>query len=165
MEVHPGWTVGCLMLIWGTWTQAKVTARSYLMKPREEWETPLNWTRAWESWTLQTIPGVACHPICDSGTVDLPRTFPKQIVLPASWRESTKFDIIKRHIMGLPGGSVVKNVSLNAGDMGLNPESGRCLGGGNGSPVQNSCLGNPMDRGTWWAVAHGVAKSRTRWAS
>ena len=36
------------------------------------------------------------------------------------------------------------------------------LGEGNGTPLQHSCLENPMDRGTWWAVVHGVAKSRTR---
>ena len=35
-------------------------------------------------------------------------------------------------------------------------------GGGNGSPFQYSCLENPMDRGAWWATAHGVSKSRTR---
>ena len=35
-------------------------------------------------------------------------------------------------------------------------------GEGNGSPLQYSCLENPMDRGAWWAVVHGVAKSQTR---
>ena len=33
---------------------------------------------------------------------------------------------------------------------------------GNGTPLQHSCLKNPMDRGAWWASVHGVAKSRTR---
>ena len=33
---------------------------------------------------------------------------------------------------------------------------------GNGTPLQYSCLENPMDRGAWWAVVHGVAMSRTR---
>ena len=32
----------------------------------------------------------------------------------------------------------------------------------NGNPLQDSCLGNPMDRGTWWAAVHGITKSRTR---
>jgi len=32
----------------------------------------------------------------------------------------------------------------------------------NGNPLQDSCLENPMDRGAWWAILHGVAKSRTR---
>ena len=36
------------------------------------------------------------------------------------------------------------------------------LGEGNGTPLQYSCLGNPMGRGAWWATVHGVAKSRTR---
>ena len=36
------------------------------------------------------------------------------------------------------------------------------IGEGNGTPLQYSCLGNPIDRGAWWAAVHGVAKSRTR---
>ena len=36
------------------------------------------------------------------------------------------------------------------------------LGEGNGTRLQYSCLGNPMDRGAWWAAVHGVAKSQTR---
>ena len=36
------------------------------------------------------------------------------------------------------------------------------IGEGNGNPLQNSCLENPMDGGAWWAAVHGVAKSRTR---
>ena len=59
---------------------------------------------------------------------------------------------------------VVKNLPANAGDIrdvGLIPGSGRSPGGGNGNPLQYSCLGNPMDRGAWWATVHGVAKSRT----
>ena len=43
--------------------------------------------------------------------------------------------------------------------MGLIPESGRCPGGENGNPLQYSCLGNPMDRGAWWATVCGVAES------
>ena len=45
------------------------------------------------------------------------------------------------------GGSVVKNLPSSVGDAGLVPGSGRLPGEGNGSPVQYSCLGNPMDRG------------------
>ena len=36
------------------------------------------------------------------------------------------------------------------------------IGEGNGTPLQYSCLGNPMEGGAWWAAVHGVAKSRTR---
>ena len=47
---------------------------------------------------------------------------------------------------GFPGGSVVENPPDNAGDAGSIPESGRSPGGGNGNPLQYSCLENPMDR-------------------
>ena len=39
---------------------------------------------------------------------------------------------------------------------------GLCCGEGNGTPLQSSCLENPMDRGAWWAAVHGVAESQTR---
>ena len=64
--------------------------------------------------------------------------------------------------MGFPGGSPVKNLPANAGDVGLIPVSGRSPREGNGNPLQYSCLGNSMDRGTWQAIVHGVAKSWTR---
>ena len=60
-----------------------------------------------------------------------------------------------------PGGTVVKNPPANAGDAGLIPGLRRSPGDGNGNPLQYSCLGNPVDRGTWWATVHGVTKSRT----
>ena len=45
--------------------------------------------------------------------------------------------------------------------MGLIPGSGKSPGEGKGYPLQYSCLGNPMDRGAWWAAVHGVTKSHT----
>ena len=57
---------------------------------------------------------------------------------------------------------VVKNSSANAGDVGLIPGLGRPPGGGNGDPLQYSCLENPMDRGAWWATVRRVAKSQTQ---
>ena len=59
---------------------------------------------------------------------------------------------------GLPGGSVVKNLPDNAGDMGLLPGSGRFPEEGNGNPLQYSCLGNLVDRGAWWATVHRGGK-------
>ena len=64
--------------------------------------------------------------------------------------------------MGFPGGSEVKASACNAGDLGLILGSGRSPGEGNGNPLQYSCLENPMDRGAWWAIVHGVAESRTQ---
>ena len=59
---------------------------------------------------------------------------------------------------GFPGGSVVKNLPANAGDMGSIPGLGRSPGERNGNPLQYSCLGNPMDRKVWQAAVHGVTK-------
>ena len=62
---------------------------------------------------------------------------------------------------------VVKNPPANVGDTGdtgMIPGSGRSPGGGHGNPVQYSCLESPMERGTWQATVHGVAKSQTRFS-
>ena len=59
---------------------------------------------------------------------------------------------------------MVKNPPASAGvtgEVGLIPGWGRPPGGGNGNPLQSSCLGKPMDRGAWWATIHGVTKSQT----
>ena len=82
----------------------------------------------------------------------------------------------KRHVQeyswciiytGFPGGLDGKDSACNAGDRGSIPGSGRCPGEGNGSPLQHSCLENPMDRGAWRGAVHGVAKSQTqlKWLS
>jgi len=60
--------------------------------------------------------------------------------------------------MGFPSGSIGKEFTCNAGDMGLIPGSERSPGGGNDNPVQYFCLGNPMDRGAWWATVNDVSK-------
>ena len=63
--------------------------------------------------------------------------------------------------MNFPGGSVVKNMLDNAGDESSITGSGRSLGEGNGNLLDYSCLENPMDRGAWQVIVHGVTKSRT----
>ena len=60
--------------------------------------------------------------------------------------------------MGLPWWPSGKESAYNVGDTGLIPGSRRCPGGGNGNPLQYSCLGNPIDRGAWWAIVHEVAE-------
>ena len=60
---------------------------------------------------------------------------------------------------GFPGGSAVKKLPANTGDVGSIPGSGRSPGGGNGNPLQYSCLGNPTDRGAWQTTVHGVART------
>ena len=63
---------------------------------------------------------------------------------------------------GFPCSSVGKESACNAGDLGSTSGSGRSPGGGNGNPLQHSCLENPMDRGAWRARVYRVAKSRTQ---
>ena len=64
--------------------------------------------------------------------------------------------------MGFPGGSEVKHPPANVGHVGSIPGWGRSPGGENGNPLQYSCLENPMDRGAWRAIVHGVTKSQTQ---
>ena len=57
---------------------------------------------------------------------------------------------------------MVKNLPANAGDVSdasSIPGMGRFPGGGNGNPLQDSCLENSMDRGAWWATVYGVTES------
>ena len=61
-----------------------------------------------------------------------------------------------------PGGSDSKDTGLNEGDSASNSGSGRSPGEGNGNPLPYPCLGNPMDKGVWWARVHGAAKSGTQ---
>ena len=66
---------------------------------------------------------------------------------------------------GFPGGSVVKNIPVDAGDAGDTssiPRCGSSPGGGNGNPLQYSCLENPKDRGAWQVIVHRVTKSQTQ---
>ena len=68
---------------------------------------------------------------------------------------------IKRYLLlgrYFPGGSDGKASAYNAGYPGSIPGLGRSPGEGNGNPPQYACLGNPMDKGAWWATVHGVAK-------
>ena len=62
-------------------------------------------------------------------------------------------------ILGFLSDSDGKESTLNAGDLGSIPGSGRSLGGGYGNMLQYSCLENSMDRGAWRASVHGITKS------
>ena len=75
--------------------------------------------------------------------------------------QSFVFYQFKRMDVSKSGGSDAKESACNMGDLGSIPELGRSPGGGNGHPLQYSCLENPMDRGARQATAHGVAKSWT----
>ena len=65
---------------------------------------------------------------------------------------------IKQRIAIINDSSVGKESACNAGDLGSIPRSGRSPGGGNGNPLQYSCLENPMNRGAWQATVYGVTR-------
>ena len=52
----------------------------------------------------------------------------------------------------------MQETTCNTGDMGSIPGLGRCPGEGNGNTLQNFCLGNPVDKGTWQTIVHGVTR-------
>ena len=64
------------------------------------------------------------------------------------------------HQLDFQGSLVVENLPASAGDAGLIPGSGRSPREGNGNPFQYYCLGNPMNRGAWRAIVHGVIRVR-----
>ena len=64
--------------------------------------------------------------------------------------------------LGFSDASVGIESACDVGDGSLIPRSGRSHGGGNGNPVQYSCLKKPMDRGTWRAIVQRVTESRTQ---
>ena len=70
--------------------------------------------------------------------------------------ESSKKIVVNWHPYSSPVAQTVKNLP---GDLGLIPGLGRSSRGGNGYPLQYSCLENSMDRGAWWATVHRLAKS------
>ena len=70
--------------------------------------------------------------------------------------------VCERLCMGFPGGSDGKESVCNAGDAGSIPGRGISPGEGNGNPLQYSWLQNPMDRGAWLAIVHGITKSCTQ---
>ena len=86
-------------------------------------------------------------------------------VIPNWWLST----IFQRHqwVRGAPGGSDGKESACNEGDVRSIPGLGRFPGEGKGKLLQYSCLGNPMDRGAWWATVHGVTKEldTTEWFS
>ena len=108
---------------------------------------------AWAQVRMFTRNGLHCY--CSSTSIDYYNCFlqsPLQSVLPVI---SVYLSLVL----------VVKNLPACAGDAedaALTPGWGRSSEGGNGNPLQHSCLENPMDRGAWWATVHRVAKSQTR---
>ena len=64
-------------------------------------------------------------------------------------------------MLGFPGGSDGKESNCNVGGLGSIPGFGRSPGGGHGNPLQYPCLEKSMDRGSWRAIVHRIAKNQT----
>ena len=75
--------------------------------------------------------------------------------------EKHYFTLSMEVFTGLPQWLSGKESACNAGDVGSISGSGRFSGGGHGNPLQHSCLENPLDRGAWQAIVHGVTESDT----
>ena len=78
------------------------------------------------------------------------------------WLAKNNTNVLSHRSVGFPGVSNGKESASDAGEVGSIPGSGRSPGGGNGYPLQYSCLENSTDRGAWWTTVHGVAKRWTR---
>ena len=78
--------------------------------------------------------------------------------LPADVKKSRRL----KNIMGFPSDSDGEESASSAGDLGSVSGLGSSNGGGNGNPLQYSCLENSMDRGAWWTTIHGVTKTQTQ---
>ena len=105
------------------------------------WEDPLEKEKATPSSFLAWRTPWTIHGVAESDTTE---------------RLSLSLHIYFLSIYRFPGGSVVKNPQAKAGDAGSVIGLGRSSGGGNGNPLQESCLRNPMDRRVWWAVVHTI---------
>ena len=132
------------------------------------------WPKYW-SFSFSSSPSVNIQgwfPLGLTGLISLQsKELSKVFSSTTVWKHQF-FDTQPLRIQWLPS-SVVKNPPANAGDT-RDPDSisglRRSPGGGNGNPLQYSCLENPMDRADLWAIVHGVTKSRTQlsecaWAS
>ena len=128
------------------------------------------WTQSiFSEWLLQPVSGAGHHLGLDNlhqtGCIaragrDKATMFRAPPSTMQRWSEPSKSTQLIS-VWGFPGGSAVKNLPANARDVGLVPGSGRSLGVGNSNPFQYPGLGDPMDRGAWQAIVHGVVKSWT----
>ena len=159
-EISPKYSLGRLMLklklqYFGTWCEELTHLKRPLMLGdwrQEEKGTTEDEMVGWHRWLsgheFEEAPGVVGNLACCSAW---------GCRVGHDWATEVNWTCF-------PGDSVVKNPPANEGDSrdsGSIPGSGRSPGGGNGSPLQYSCLENPMDRGASWASVRRVATSWT----
>ena len=115
----------------------------------------MRWTRGLQGpqihSTVYAVTPRNCFSDSEKGAGDRNRCMPPNLTVTDSLQSQ----------WGFPSGSVVENLPANTGDTGSVPGLGRSPGGGNGNPLQYSCLENPMGRGAWQATVHGISESNT----
>ena len=130
------------LLWWLRWSRFHLQCRRVEFNP---WVRKIPWRRRW----LPT-------------PVFLPGEFHGQRRLedcsPWACKGSNTTEQLSLHFLSLPVGSDGKEYACNAGDPGAIPGLGRSPGEGDGYPLQYSCMENSMDRETWQATIHGVAR-------
>ena len=108
---------------------------------------------------LEDFGGRAFISILNTLEFEMPTEQPEGVV---SWAKVAHLIRNLGKGKNFPSSSDSKESSCNAGDLGSIHGWGRPLGEGHGNPLQYSCLGNPTDRGAWWATVYGVTKNRTQ---
>ena len=134
----------------------------------------LRWLRLW-AWEVEGLPLIlapnlsACVPSPWGGPLQISGVWARaaQEKAPFHWKcwdcrwsSHLKPEVKYCISLGFPGGSDDKESAFNVGDLGSISGLRTSLGKGNGYPLQYSCLENPMDRGNWQAIVHGVAKCK-----
>ena len=125
---------------------------SYTVSSRSHKDSPLNWPKALPKRLASfcVLLGKVRAVLPLGGSLEGFKSIFSRLAQKGSW--------------GFPSGIVVNNQPANAGDTrvpGLISGWGRLPGGGNGNPLQYSCLGKFMDGGNWQAPVHGVTNSQT----
>ena len=143
--------------------QSKLEKSFRLLVPKREWHCLTLWVGA----TCVKVPLQAAPHLPkslfspqSSWASFLLLPLPEKVVL-AFWLPGSTFS----PWVGSSNGSVGKESTCNAGDMrdmDLITGLGRSPGGGHSNPLQYWCLGNPMDRGAWWAAVQRVVKNQTQ---
>ena len=117
------------------------------------------------------LPGLGTEPISLTFVALAGRFFATSATWEAHLQYITRYDSLPTPVL-LPGKSHRQRSMVGCSPWGRYKSdtteqlpfhfSLSCIGGGNGNPLQNSCLENPRDGGAWWAAICGVSQSRTR---
>ena len=148
-----GWMASLIQWIW-VWASSRSwwwTEKPGVLQPHKgvakSWTWLSDWTDKVKIWGEKALRSNQLKKV-------IWQIFPKEI---------SKSNFFKYYVIllrGFPSGSPVKNSPADAGDMGSIPELGRSPGEENGNPLQQSCLGNPIDRRAWWLPSMGSQRVR-----